>query len=122
MWRIRGQDAAERRDGGGYSLRDVEIEGALERAHRWSRNQEWWSDEEDTITSVKRPGGAWVVDHMSRRFADAGDRQLGGFGPLTVTDDGEIIPPERSLSIDDVSESGIGTTPARTLKKPRLGL
>jgi hypothetical protein len=82
----------------------VEIEEALERAHRWLRNQSWWSDEEDAIICVWRTDGAWVIGHTRRDLAETGEYLIGGYGPVVITDDGGIIPAENCV-IGDFSMS-----------------
>jgi hypothetical protein len=59
---------------------------------------------------------------MRRRFTDKRDRSIGGFGQLTVTDDGEIIPAESWANIYGADESGIAIVVVRTMSKPRKDL
>jgi hypothetical protein len=66
------------------------------------RSQRWWSDDEDAISSVIRADGAWVVHHTTREFIETGDElatQIGGHGPVTVTDDGRISPAEPDCQV-----------------------
>lgn len=90
--------------------------------HDWLRSQGWWSDKWDVITSIRRSESSWVVAHTRARSAESGDildRPIGGFGPVVVTDGGDIICPECCVKIDRVDESGVATVVARTLKVPR---
>jgi hypothetical protein len=95
----------------------VVIEQALEVVHDGLRSQGWWSAKWDVITSIRRSESSWVVARTRRRYAESGDildRRIGGFGPVVVTDRGDIIPPEGSVKIDHVDESGVATVAART--------
>ena len=79
------------------SLHAVEIEDGLSLAHDWLRSQPWWSDDADAICSVERIDRTWVVHHSARKWVETGDPgavMIGGYGPVVVTDDGQIIPAE----------------------------
>lgn len=98
------------------------IEQALEVVHDGLRSQGWWSEKWDVITSIRRSESSWVVARTRRRYAESGDildRRIGGFGPVVVTDRGDMIPPEGSVKIDHVDESGVATVAARTLSVSR---
>jgi Immunity protein 35 len=101
----------------------VYIEEALELAQRWLRNQEWWSDKTYAVTCVRRDEAGWVVSHSSRDYAETADdlyTLIGGYGPLVVTTDGQIIPAEPDCGVVETGVS-IETMLERVVKVAEEG-